>query len=159
MTFIDLNHTGIVVSNLDEAAEEFRDLLGVDWARPRAEQLPIWTPEGSSISRLRYTYSRPRDGETMLELIEAGPETPWWPGDGVSARLHHVGFYAEPFPDFVERMERGGAPIRAAIRDDSGQPTTFTYQQLSHGPLIELIDRSVRDSVETWVRGRTDGTQ
>jgi hypothetical protein len=151
MTFVDLNHTGIVVSNLDEAAQEFHDLLGVDWARPKEEALPIWTPAGSGLARLRYTYSRPRHGETMIELIEAGPETPWWPGDGVTARLHHVAFFADPFPERVDRLVQGGAPIAATIMDRSGEPKMFTYQQLGHGPLVELIDRSVLDSVVEWV--------
>jgi hypothetical protein len=151
VTFIDLYHTGVVVADLDAAASEFEDLLGVRWAAPKTESLRLWTPEGMIVAQFRYTYSRSEAGAPQIELIEAGPRTPWWPGEGVRARLHHLGFRADSLSSAAARLEDAGAQIEVAVRDRGGNPTVFAYQRLVHGPLVELVDVRLRPDVHRWL--------
>jgi hypothetical protein len=151
VTFTDLYHTGIVVADLDATAAEFEELLGVSWASPRRESLRLWTPDGTITAPFRYTYSRSERGAPLIELIEAGPGTPWWPGDGVPARLHHVGFWADPLAGTAARLEASGARAEVVVRDSEGSPVVFAYQQLVHGPLVELVDGRLRSDVQRWL--------
>jgi catechol 2,3-dioxygenase-like lactoylglutathione lyase family enzyme len=151
VTFTDLYHTGIVVADLDAAATEFEDLLGVRWAIPKQESLQLWTRDGVITAPFRYTYSRSEHGAPLIELIEAGPGTPWWPGEGVRARLHHLGFWADPLSATAARLEASGAQVEVAVRGRRGRPTAFTYQKLLHGPLVELVDGRLRPDVQRWL--------
>jgi hypothetical protein len=151
VTFTDLYHTGVVVADLDAAASEFEDLLGVRWGLPKRESLRLWTPDGMITAPFRYTYSRSAHGAPLIELIEAGPGTPWWPGEGVRARLHHLGFWAEPLSGTAARLEASGAQVEVAVRDSGGRPAVFAYQKLVHGPLVELVDGRLRPEVQRWL--------
>jgi catechol 2,3-dioxygenase-like lactoylglutathione lyase family enzyme len=151
VTFTDLYHTGVVVADLDASASEFEDLLGVRWASPKTETLRLWTPDGVITAQFRYTYSRSKRDAPLIELIEAGPGTPWWPGEGVRARLHHLGFWADPLSDTTARLEASGAQVEVAARDREGRPTVFVYQKLVHGPLVELVDGRLRPDVQRWL--------
>ncbi len=139
MTFVDLYHVGIVVRDLDAAAEELTRLLGLDFARPRAESLRLRTAAGPADCTFRFTYSRGATGPA-LELIEATPGSPWWPGEGPAVpEIHHLGFWAPDFPERVAALEAGGAPVEVTVRGGA-QPRLFTYHRTVHGPRIELVD-------------------
>jgi hypothetical protein len=150
VTFIDGYHTGVVVSDLDAAAEELNALLNVRWRAPRQERLRLWTPAGSMTADFRYTYSVADDTGPMIELIEAGPHTPWWPGEGVRARLHHLGFWSSALALDSESLAASGAPVETAVLDRAGTVQLFAYHQLAHGPRVELVDRAQQADLKSW---------
>ncbi|MFD8043093.1 VOC family protein [Streptomyces chartreusis] len=151
MTFTDLYHVGVVVADLDAAAAEFEQLLGVHWARPRQQTLRIRTQEGTITPQFRYTYSQGITGQPLIELIEAAEGTPWWPGAGVTSALHHIGFWADPLASTAARLSAAGAPVEAALLDHSGSPKVFTYHQLVHGPRVELVDPAQQEAMYAWI--------
>jgi len=150
VTFVEPYHVGVVVAELDAAAGEFEQLLNVRWAAPKRETTRIWTPAGVLECTFRYTYSR-NEGLPLIELIEAHEGTPWWPGDGVKAVLHHIGFWANPLAPTAAALESLGAPIEAAMRSQNGEPKVFSYHQLTHGPRIELVDPGLKESLRAWL--------
>jgi hypothetical protein len=150
VTFIEAFHTGVVVSDLDAAASEFEALLNVRWRASRQESLQIWTPTGTVRASFRYTYSIAGADGSMIELIEAGPQTPWWPGDGVRARLHHLGFWSSSLSADSNMLAASGACVETALLDRDGTVRLFAYHRLAHGPRIELVDRAQHSDIATW---------
>ena len=155
MTFIEGYHVGIVVADLEASCEEFSDLLGVRFAEQQHRDLPVTAADGPVQARFRFTYSLPTSGPALIELIEGPEGSPWWPGEGVAAALHHVGFWDDELPVSSERLEAAGAPREAAVLDDEGRARGFAYHQLRHGPRIELVDAARRPSFQAWLAGGT----
>lgn len=150
MTFVDFYHVGIVVPDLDAAADELGRLLGLDFARPRTESLQLRTEEGPADCRFRFTYSRSPVRGPAIELIEAPPGSPWWPGDGPAVPgVHHLGFWAQDFAERVGALEAAGAPVEVTL-DGGGEPRLFTYHRTSHGPRIELVDGARQAELSWW---------
>ena len=153
MTFTEAYHVGIVVADLDASCEEFSDLLGIRWATPQDRDFTVQTPDGEVPSRFRVTYSTRESGEMLIELIEGPPGSPWWPGDGVSAALHHVGFFSHELAVTSAQLSTQGAAREATVLGEDGAPRGFAYHLLQHGPRIELVDQSRRPQLEAWLQG------
>ncbi|HEY1704502.1 MAG TPA: VOC family protein [Trebonia sp.] len=151
MTFTEMFHVGVIVSDLDAAAAEFGELLGVSWAVPVREDLRVRTPAGGVRANVRFTYSRGGSGTPLIELIESLPGTPWWPGEGVTAVLHHIGFWTGSLGADAARLSASGAPAEVCLPGRDGTLKLFTYHQLAHGPRIELVDTARRPAVLEWV--------
>ena len=149
---MEFYHVGIVVSNLDATASEFEQLLKVKWAATQQREFRLSTPNGFINTTIRFTYSKATTaGAPLLELIEAVPGTPWWPGPNVRAALHHIGFWTDSLAEDAGRLQDAGARVVASLVNDDGTPKVFTYQQLKNGPLVELIDSAHRKPVLAWV--------
>jgi hypothetical protein len=153
MTFIEAYHVGIVVADLDASSQEFSELLGVTWARQQQRDLPVTTADGKVRAEFRFTYSTHGSGPALIELIEGQPGTPWWPGDGVAAAFHHVGFWDDELAASVDRLNAAGASLEATVEDSAGTPRGFAYHLLRHGPRVELVDASRRPSFQHWLAG------
>jgi catechol 2,3-dioxygenase-like lactoylglutathione lyase family enzyme len=153
MTFIEAYHVGFVVADLDATVSEFEDLLGVRWAAQQRRDMTVGTPDGPVQARFRFTYSTPATGGALIELIEGPPDSPWWPGEGVAAAFHHVGFWADGLADEAARLEAAGAPIEAAPRGEDGAPYGFAYHQLPSGIRAELVAADRRPTLMAWLNG------
>ena len=103
--FQRLFHTGIRVTDLDKAMDEFGPSLGVAWAQPREGEQPVWTPEtGLRSVPLRFTYSD--EGPQHLELLEGAPGS-IWDADGTPG-VHHVGVWVDDVVAETEGLLRAG---------------------------------------------------
>ena len=56
----DLFHTAIIVNDVDAAMERLTRLAGYRWLTPVEYSVPVWTPGGESVTRLRMVYSTSR---------------------------------------------------------------------------------------------------
>jgi hypothetical protein len=70
----NLYHTGIVVPDLDAAAQRFTAMAGYSFTTPIAGPVTIRTPTGQRTVDLRFVYSLQAP---HVELIEEVPDTPW----------------------------------------------------------------------------------
>lgn len=148
MTFCNAYHVGIVVADLDTTTEELTDLLGVQWAHELHRNVNVKQADGTVSASLRYTFSLPSSGSTLLEVIEGPEDTLWYPGDGVPWAFHHIGFWSEDLKASTEALIRGGANMEAT---EAVESPLFAYHQLQHGPLVELVDVARRDSFNEWL--------
>ncbi|MGY4783697.1 VOC family protein [Rhodococcus opacus] len=142
---------GVVVPDLELAMSEFTELLGVQWSSPRQQVLPVWTPGETIDSDFRFAYSKSAGGSPLIELIEALPGTPWWRGNESGSVIHHIGFWVDDLEAKSDELEAGGAPIEATLRRAGSGPRLFTYNQLKHGPRIELVDSEHQEAMMAWI--------
>jgi hypothetical protein len=133
----NLDHVGIVVSQLEPAMKALSDHLGVSWLGLFEPKVTMHdTGRGTHLVELRTaaTNQYPR-----LELIEAIPASPWaLDRDGML--LHHLAYCAGDLPEDSNRVA-APCPIEIAGVGPDGQiPRTFTYH-LHHGLRFELLER------------------
>jgi hypothetical protein len=152
VTFIEAYHVGFVVADLDATMTEFEDLLGVRWASQQHRDMPVRTRDGQIQASFRFTYSTHVSGPALIELIEGPKDTPWWPGDGVGAAFHHVGFWADDLVGDSRRLDEQGAPLEATI-GAGPDARGFAYHLTQHGPRIELVDALRRPQFQNWLAG------
>lgn len=153
MTFIEASHVGIVVADLDASTTEFAELLGVQWAAEQHRDFTVSMGDRTVQATFRFTYSTPASGPALIELIEGQPGTPWWPGDGVAAAFHHVGFWDDELAATSAALAGAGAELEATVTDDDGTPRGFAYHQMVHGPRVELVDAARRPGFNHWLAG------
>ncbi len=94
-------HVGIVVEDLESAAAQLTDLLGVTWGSiSEVGQMTVRRPDGNDhVVPLRCVYSTeaPR-----LELIEEVPGSIWVRNE--HSNLHHLGVWAEGLAGESDRL-------------------------------------------------------
>jgi hypothetical protein len=158
MTFVESYHVGIAVAHLDVTMQQLSELLGVRWAASQRRDFRVRTREAEIDAAFRFTYSTPASGAALIELIEGPPGTPWWPGEGISAAFHHLGFWDADIESTVARLDAGGAPLEATVVDEDSL-RRFAYHQPSAGPRIELVDAARRPAFLSWLAGEGDFPQ
>jgi Enoyl-(Acyl carrier protein) reductase/Glyoxalase/Bleomycin resistance protein/Dioxygenase superfamily len=82
----DLYHTGIVVPDLDAAAERFSTIAGYSFTKAIAGPVTIRTDAGQQTVDFRFAYSLQAP---HIELIEEVPGTPWVAA--ADNAVHHLG--------------------------------------------------------------------
>jgi methylmalonyl-CoA/ethylmalonyl-CoA epimerase len=141
-----LLHVGIVVADLEAAAEDYRRRWGVETV-----DVTEWTFPGATYGdreiALTATYGFVRTGASEIEFIQPGSTpSPYADfleqngGDGV----HHLAYVVEAIEPYLEQLaEAGAAPkilLDASLGDDGGR---FVYVDgAAHGPAVELIELS-----------------
>lgn len=129
---VRVDHIGVAVRSIDEAARFYREALGLRGGPP--EQFPL-----QGVTMVFFTA-----GETRIELLE--PLTPDSPitrflerrGEGV----HHI---ALAVPDVEQALESARAagfePVDATPRPGAhGTRVVFLHPKATHGVLVELVE-------------------
>ncbi len=143
-------HTGVRVHDLDAAMAELSQGLGLHWATPQARRQPLWTPATGLVEvPLRFTYSC--EGPVHLELLEAGPGSPWHAGDHPGP--HHVGVWVDDVRAATETALAAGWRIEAAAAPPEDGYGAFTYVRSPQGVLVEPVWSAVRPVFERWWAG------
>jgi catechol 2,3-dioxygenase-like lactoylglutathione lyase family enzyme len=142
----ELYHTGLVVPDVREAAERYRDLLGLRFATFRESTMNVVVDGAPRQAELLVTYSI--DGPPYLELIEERSGGVW-AADALG--LNHIGFWAPDFLEAARRLTESGLPARVHDDGGDGQPTRFTYHPGDGGVWVELVAPAFHTQLEQWI--------
>jgi len=149
----DTYHTGFVVADIEQAQAEFTALFGVTWTAVEERDMPVVTPEGPLVARLRFAYSQ--GGTPRIELLEPVPGTAWeTPSHSFgTGAAHHIGVWAPEFADTSDKLVAEGFPRVLTFDDGSGRASKFAYHRLPSGGIVELIDATRKAELEAWFEG------
>jgi methylmalonyl-CoA/ethylmalonyl-CoA epimerase len=127
----DIDHIGIAVADLDEAAATYTRLLGV--APAHRERV-----EDQGVEEVLFAA-----GSSYIQLLGAlGPDTPV--GRSLATRgpgLHHVAYRVEDIAAALDHVRAEGA----RLVDDTPRPGSrntliaFVHPAAMHGVLVELV--------------------
>jgi methylmalonyl-CoA/ethylmalonyl-CoA epimerase len=138
----ELHHVGIVVDDIDGAAQSMHEVHGIDVTV--FDESPysclIDGVEHHTTARLGLS-----DGPPHVELLRTVPGSPVWkPVPGV----HHLGFVVDDLAVASAELERRGAPLWMAGLKDGHAPTGCTYHRDPLGLVIELLDHAVAERLD-----------
>ncbi|GAA4487616.1 hypothetical protein GCM10023094_46340 [Rhodococcus olei] len=146
----ELHHVGIVVEDIEAAAEWVERLYGVTVAvfDETTYACRIEGVEHSTVQRIGLSVS----GPPHIELLRAVPgSTVWTPKPGV----HHLGFVVDDLAAASKELERRGAPLWMGGLRDGRAPAGTCYHRDPLGQTIELLDRATRDGLERRLHARS----
>ncbi len=155
MDYQRLFHTGIRVTDIDQAMDEMGNTLGVTWARVQHNpSQAVWTPDrGLETVALTFVYSC--EGPQHIELLQ-GPEATVWDGSQQPG-VHHVGVWVDDVVAETERcLDAGWAVAAAAAAPDDGYGA-FAYVVPPSGPIVELVSGALQPFFAAWWDGGSLG--
>ncbi|MCV7225982.1 VOC family protein [Mycolicibacterium komossense] len=132
LAIADFYHVGIVVPDLDSAAQRLTAIAGYAWTKPVEFALSVVTAAGECdlVNRFVYSLQAPH-----LELVQEVPGTVW------TAPAHHLGYWVDDIGSAAAQLEQAGCTQEAR---PSGQAlSTFAYYTDPAGIRIELVDRAL----------------
>jgi methylmalonyl-CoA/ethylmalonyl-CoA epimerase len=135
----ELHHVGIVVDDIDGAAQSVRRIYGIDVTvfDESSYTCLIDGVEHHTIQRLGLS-----DGPPHVELLRTVPNSPvWTPAPGI----HHLGFVVDDLATASAELERRGAELWMAGVKSGRAPIGCVYHRDPLGQVIELLDRAVAD--------------
>lgn len=138
-------HVGIVVEDLEAAAAQLTDLLGVAWGTiSTVGEMTVRGPDGNDhVVPLRCVYSTeaPR-----LELIEEVPGSIWVRNE--HSNLHHIGVWTEGLAGESDRLAGMQCPLQLAGVVGGEAPKMWAYHGGELGVRIELVDVALRPTMQ-----------
>jgi len=138
-------HVGIVVPDLPAAQARMTELLGVRWGPVmHLDELELRDGTGGDVvlpNTLCYSTSPP-----YLELIEEVPGSVWVCNE--HSNLHHIGFWSAAMGGDSERLSAAGCPLQICGRSGDTAPISFAYHRDPLGVRIELVDASLRSTMQ-----------
>lgn len=132
----DLYHTGVVVADIDEAADQLSAVGGYRWTKPMEYTVAVRTADGPMDMPFTLVYSI---DAPHLELIQEVPGSIW-----VSAprnAVHHLGYWADDVEATGAALERAGYTLE--VRPAIEGPPVFAYYLDPLGVRIELVSRNI----------------
>ena len=99
----DFYHTGIVVSDLDDAMARLSALAGDTWIAPMSYTLPFRTAAGTRELTSTFVYSLQ---SPHVELIQEVPDSPWTAPRGNA--IHHLGYFTDDLTATARALEDMG---------------------------------------------------
>ena len=124
-----IDHIAIAVNNVDSAAKEYQQALGVD-------SVEFETVESEGV-RVAIIYLDNGRIELMEPTNDSSPIKKFLEKKGEG--LHHVALETDNIEDEVERMQGCGIQFLGKIRPGSaGTKVTFIHPKSLHGVLAEL---------------------
>ncbi|MGI0027176.1 MAG: methylmalonyl-CoA epimerase [Nitrosopumilaceae archaeon] len=124
-----IDHVAIAVNNVDEAAKEYQQALGI-----KEVEFETIETEGVRVAILHLKDSRI---ELMEPTREDSPIKKFLTSRGEG--LHHIAFETDGIEDEVTRMKGCGVRFLGEIRPGSrGTKVTFIHPKSLHGVLAEL---------------------
>jgi len=124
-----IDHIAIAVNNVDSAAKEYQQALGVD-------SVEFETVESEGV-RVAIIYLDNGRIELMEPTNDSSPIKKFLEKKGEG--LHHVALETDNIEDEVERMQGCGIQFLGKIRSGSaGTKVTFIHPKSLHGVLAEL---------------------
>jgi len=128
-----LNHVGIAVPSIDEAAQTYRDLYGCTDITP-VKDMP---EQGVKVAFVNLPNSQV---ELIEPLGEASPIHNFLAKNPKGGQ-HHVCFEVPDIGDAVAAMKERGATVLNEPRIGAhGTPIVFVHPKNSNGVLIELME-------------------
>jgi catechol 2,3-dioxygenase-like lactoylglutathione lyase family enzyme len=143
----DFYHTGIVVPDLQVAAQRLSTMAGYTWTKPMKGPVTIRTVSGSQTVDMQFVYSLQTP---HLELIEEVPGTPW-----TAARdnaVHHLGYFTDLFDSTADALQTQGFALEMCHTIDGETPSVFAYFRSPDGVRIEIVDRNVFGDLDTFLK-------
>ena len=124
-----IDHVAIAVNNVDEAAKEYQQALGI-----KEVEFETIETEGVRVAILHLKDSRI---ELMEPTREDSPIKKFLTSRGEG--LHHIAFETDGIEGEVTRMKECGVRFLGEIRPGSrGTKVTFIHPKSLHGVLAEL---------------------
>jgi methylmalonyl-CoA/ethylmalonyl-CoA epimerase len=133
---VGIDHIGICVGPMDEAAPLWGDLLG----------LAVAHRECVDVQKTEAAFFDPPDGAATVELV-----SPMTGNVGLEkflakrgAGLHHLAFAVSDIRLALERLAAAGVPLidRDPRRGARGHEVAFLHPRAAGGTLVELVQRS-----------------
>jgi len=143
----DLYHTGIVVADLDAAAERLTTAAGYTWTKPMKGPVTIRTVAGMQTVEMQFVYSLQAP---HLELIEEVPGSPW-----TAARdnaVHHLGYFTDDFEATAGALQALGYALEMCHTVDGETPSMFAYYRSPENVRIEIVDRTVFGDLDAFLK-------
>ncbi|WP_280217674.1 VOC family protein [Nocardia neocaledoniensis] len=145
-----LHHIGVVVADIDAAAEHFAQVYGLE-VSPAAESEYVCRIDGTAqatIQRIGLSV----EGPPYLELLRAVPgSNVWQPSPGV----HHLGFVVDDVALASRELARRGSPLWMGGLHGERCPVGTAYHRDQLGVTIELLDRGVEQKLSTRFSGES----
>jgi len=132
----DLYHVGLIVNDIDAAAERLTAVSGYEWTKPVEYALAVTTAEGDYEVPFKFIYSLQAP---HLELVQQVPGTIWAARPGMAA--HHLGYWVDDITATASTLE--GAGYRQEARPIGEELSTFAYYTDPAGVRIEVVDRAL----------------
>lgn len=133
-----MHHTGIVVSDLDEALSFYRDILGLSVADE-------FTLSGEGLSTaidapgVTGDFAHLDAGDAIVELIEYEPAGDDASGDAVNQLgAKHVGFTVNDVDAFYENLPDDVESVSAPQQTESG--ATILFFEDPDGNFVEVVE-------------------
>jgi methylmalonyl-CoA/ethylmalonyl-CoA epimerase len=141
-----LHHVGIVVADLEAAAQDYRRRWGLATEEVAEMTFAGALYEGARIA-LNATYGFVRSGASEVELIEPGSgPSPYadFLDDNGGDGIHHLAYMVDRIEPYLAQLADAGASpeiiLDASLSPDGGR---FVYVDgAAHGPVVELIELS-----------------
>ena len=143
----DLYHTGIVVPDLDAAADRFATMAGYSFTKPIAGPVTIRTDAGQQTVDFRFAYSLQAP---HIELIEEVPGTPWVAA--ADNAVHHLGYFTDDFLTTASALEADGFTLELSLASDSDAPSVFAYYLSPDRIRVEIVDRKIFGDLDTFLK-------
>ncbi|MBI3550854.1 MAG: methylmalonyl-CoA epimerase [Elusimicrobia bacterium] len=128
-----IDHVGIAVKSIDEAAKFYQESLG----------LTVTHREDVPTQKVKVAFLGSGDGGTEIELLEPTSD------DGAVAKflaargpgMHHVAFHSSAIDADMERLKTAGKPPldESARPGARGHRVCFLHPKHAHGVLVELV--------------------
>ena len=150
MTVLDVFHIGIVVPDIEVAAQELTAGLGLEFVEPRIARAAAFDDRGSTRElALRISYSR--QGPPYIELLESqGIEGLY---GSQETGLHHVGLWTADPGSVLKHLTGQGIRIEAAqYGADSSIIALYTAPSAMAGTRFEYVNRALQPDVDLWLK-------
>ena len=132
----DLYHVGLIVDDIDAAAERLTAVNGYGWTKPVEATLTVTTADGDYEVPFKFVYSLQAP---HLELIQQVPGTIWTAA--ATAAAHHLGYWVDDLAAAAAGLEAAG--YRQEARPSGDELSMFAYYTDPAGVRIEIVDRAM----------------
>ncbi len=137
-----LFHIGVVVEDLSKAIDELSSGLGLTWKGGEPEQRTVWLDGEQRSLEMRIAHSV--EGRPHFEVIEAIPDTPWAPANGLG--VHHLCYWSDDSTRVCGELEQRG------FRRVMGRPGAGSgYFRAASGVYLEILPRQRCDDISAWL--------
>lgn len=130
----DCYHVGLVVPDVDAAAERLSASAGYEWTQVIEYSLLVNAAAGDEQVPFRFAYSLQAP---HIELIAEVPGTLWTATSGA----HHLGYFVDDIPAASTQLANAGFQLEAKPAGDA--PPAFAYFIDSAGIRIEIVNRAL----------------
>ena len=143
-------HSGIVVSDVEEAMAEISASTGMSWHSLQSLDLDLLVDGEVVSTSVSFTYSV--EGPVQLELA-AGPKGSFWDVD-LYGGLNHLGYWTEDLQGDIAALKAGGCELIYGGAGEDGGLEGFAFLVPPAAPMrIELIDVAMRPAFDRWFAG------
>ena len=146
MPGVHIDHVAMCVNDLEQAIDDWNDLLGV-LSPGHAEHMTRGRGDADGTPMVWATFQNPDPLGVSIQLWAPGaPGT--WVHKVLAKRgefVHHIAFLSDDFGHTIEQCREAGLPL---VLDENSNPDTmpwlkwnFIPEEKTHGVLIELATR------------------